>query len=315
VHIFTTLTSPTASVSTDCASLKPLHPTAALGGVLGRARLQVLRSTVLLSLVIAASSLVAAAVLSSPNEGTRATAVALAATWCAIWAAAATFPRATASVFASWRLTALVLVAANTATVSVTGGITSPLLSVSIYVGWIASVVLRTRAAAAMTVAISASIFAGYFAAGASLGDVFTGPQRYAAITAAMLPIVTGVVGVLLAGVTNSIFNRLPEMLDDLRAGRDATTPALTAVLARVDVRALPPAIISGRSEATKRIALTNAERAVVTLLAEGHTPQQIAILRGVAISTTRSQIKSAKRKAGARTIDELIAAAWEESA
>ena len=53
-------------------------------------------------------------------------------------------------------------------------------------------------------------------------------------------------------------------------------------------------------------MALTEAEAEVVRLLASGLAPKQIAHMRGVALSTVRSQLKRAKRKTGARTLAEL---------
>lgn len=55
--------------------------------------------------------------------------------------------------------------------------------------------------------------------------------------------------------------------------------------------------------------ALSPAERAVVGLLADGLTPKEIAVARGTSIETVRTQIKKAKRTAGARTLDQLVAA------
>jgi DNA-binding CsgD family transcriptional regulator len=55
--------------------------------------------------------------------------------------------------------------------------------------------------------------------------------------------------------------------------------------------------------------ALSPAERAVVGLLADGLTPKEIAVARGTSLATVRTQIKSAKRTSGARTLDQLVAA------
>src|SRR5204862_3215831 len=110
------------------------------------------------------------------------------------------------------------------------------------------------------------------------------------------------------------IFSRLPEVLYGLRHGEPATTPGLTALLAGQRMLALPaaPAPTNEVDHAPVGAALTPAEREVVGLLADGHRAKQIALLRGVELSTVRSQIKSAKRKTGARTLDELVAVAWE---
>jgi DNA-binding CsgD family transcriptional regulator len=54
---------------------------------------------------------------------------------------------------------------------------------------------------------------------------------------------------------------------------------------------------------------LSPAEREVVDLLANGLTPKEIAVARGTSLATVRTQIKNAKRTAGARTLDQLVAA------
>jgi DNA-binding CsgD family transcriptional regulator len=206
----------------------------------------------------------------------------------------------------------MLLAVANAATVAATGGIDSPIVAACMYVGWIGAVVVPARSAFVMAAAISSSVFAGYLLAGASLADILTGPARYGALSNAFLPIFAGIVGGLLATVTNSLFGRLPEAIQEFRSGAWATTPALTALLAGRQLRALPTAPLDARSPAGSGAALTGAECEVVALLADGHRPKQIARLRGVALSTVRSQIKAAKEKTGARTIDELVAIGWD---
>jgi DNA-binding CsgD family transcriptional regulator len=280
----------------------------ALAGVLDRSRLQVLRATVLIGLLVACSNLAGA----TPSGRVQGPATLLGSIWCVLWLVAATFPMITARCLLRWRVTALALAGANAATVALTGGIDSPLLSVCMYGGWIASVVVNARGAMGISLTIAASVFAGYLLAGASPADVLTGAHRDSALNSALLPILTGLVGVMLAGVTNSIFGRIPEIVDGLRHGAPASTPAMTALLAGHPIALLPPGPRERRA-VPGRVALTSAEREVVALLADGLRPKQIARLRGVAISTVRSQIAAAKKKTGARTIEELIAITWED--
>ena len=54
---------------------------------------------------------------------------------------------------------------------------------------------------------------------------------------------------------------------------------------------------------------LTCSERRVLTLLAQGLAPKQAAWELHVAISTVRSHIASAKRKSGARTLQQMVGA------
>jgi DNA-binding CsgD family transcriptional regulator len=163
-----------------------------------------------------------------------------------------------------------------------------------------------------MSLAITGSVLAGYLLGGASPGDVVTGPYRYSALSLAVLPLLTGVVGVLLACVTNSVFSRLAQTVAEVRCGFAASTPAMAALLSGRPARALCAAP-SGSPDAASSVALlTNAEREVVALLVAGHLPKQIARLRGVALETVRSQIKTSKRKTGARTINDLVSRAWD---
>jgi DNA-binding CsgD family transcriptional regulator len=306
------------AIRTDTRSAALLRETSrsyapdVLADVLGRARLQVLRSTVVICLLIALSNLVGAIAGFTASGRVTGPAITLGAAWCVLWAFGAMFPRITACCFTNWRITTLFLVAANVGTVAVTGGMVSPLLSVCMYTGWIASVVVQARAAAVMSLMIAGSLFAGYLFAGASIADVLSGPYRHAAVTSAVLPIVTGAVGVLLASVTNTTFGQLGDTLQALRCGAEATTPAMTALLAGRPVLALPAAYSQSAHATASGAPLTNAEREVVAMLADGHRPKQIALLRGVALSTVRSQIKAAKKKTRVRTIDELVAVAWD---
>lgn len=234
-----------------------------------------------------------------------------AAAWSLLWALAAIFPAITARAFERWRVTALTLALANAATVASTGGIDSPVLAVCMYVGWIASVVVGARAVILTSLTIGCSMLAGYLLAGNSFSEILSEPYRYVALTNAVLPIVTGMVGLLLAGVINSIFNGLPETIAGLRRGAGATTTAMTALFRGEPVLLLPPST----RPAAVAARLTAAEREVVALLADGHHPKQIAQKRDVAISTVRSQIKAAKRKTGSRTIEQLIVVSWNTGA
>jgi DNA-binding CsgD family transcriptional regulator len=276
-----------------------------MSAVFDVARLRVLRATVLICLLISVGNLVGAFAGFTASGDVIGPAPALGAAWCILWALAARFPSLTARQFAACRRTALVLAAANALTVGVTGGIESPLLAVCMYVGWIASVVVRLRAALAVSVAIAVSVLAGYLLAGASISDIFTGPHRYDAVTNAALPVITGSIGVLLAFVTNTTFGRLGPTLAGLRTGELATSPALTALFAGRPVLELP-VTSTAHQEPAARVGLTAAEAEVVRLLASGFTPKQIAHLRGVALSTVRSQLKRAKQKTGAGTLAEL---------
>lgn len=297
-----------ASDGTDTCAEPRAAGSSGLGAILETARLRVLRATILISLLIALSNLVGAIAGFTVSGAVTGPAITLGAGWCVLWLLAATWPELTTRAFVRWRLTALVLGSANAATIALTGGIDSPLPTVCVYVGWIGAVVVPTRPALVMSLVISASVLAGYMLAGASVADILTGTYRYGAVTNAVLPLLAGMIGALLTNVTNSVFSGLAPTTDGLRGGMPATTPGLTALLAGRPVLE-PPAFVSDSEPAPpgrpdRR--LTDAEREVVRLLAKGYTPKQIARLRKVKESTVRSQVKSAKRKTGARTLAQL---------
>lgn len=94
----------------------------------------------------------------------------------------------------------------------------------------------------------------------------------------------------------------VPARLAAARAGASAVTPALAAA-----VRAEPVALLP-RANATSVIApLTEAERKVLALLTDGLVPKQAALELSVTLPTVRSHIAAAKRKTGARTIEQLV--------
>ena len=92
-----------------------------------------------------------------------------------------------------------------------------------------------------------------------------------------------------------------PESLTGMRAGAPALTPQLAAAVRADVLPALP------RADPRDLVALlTPAERRVVRLLAYGLAPKQAARELGVALPTVRAQIAAAKRKTGARSIEQL---------
>ncbi len=94
-----------------------------------------------------------------------------------------------------------------------------------------------------------------------------------------------------------------PAGLAEARAGSiDTITPALAAA-----VRGEPIAELARGDPVAITATLSVAERAVLSLLARGLAPKQAARELGVELSTVRSHIASAKRKTGARTLDQLV--------
>jgi DNA-binding CsgD family transcriptional regulator len=93
---------------------------------------------------------------------------------------------------------------------------------------------------------------------------------------------------------------RVQPLLDDIRDGTPALTPALTLAIARGP---LPIPQLPAPSPGAQ---LTPAERRIVQGLACGRTPKQLARELGVSPATVRTHIKHAKRKTGARTLPQL---------
>jgi DNA-binding CsgD family transcriptional regulator len=106
-------------------------------------------------------------------------------------------------------------------------------------------------------------------------------------------------IAIALAVVTLVVFlQRRPQVLSQLREN---------------DLLLGPPyergdrAPVQRQLEPAPRTALSPAELQVVTLLAAGRAPKEIAAHLCVAISTVRSHLKAAKRKTHARTLPELV--------
>lgn len=111
------------------------------------------------------------------------------------------------------------------------------------------------------------------------------------------------VVGVLMVALLRSFLASAPRRLADVRAGGRSLTPQLALAAAGRTVALLPAA-----DARTLIAALTRGECDVVALLAAGRVPKQAAHDLSIALPTVRSRIASAKRKTGARTLDQLVA-------
>jgi DNA-binding CsgD family transcriptional regulator len=93
-----------------------------------------------------------------------------------------------------------------------------------------------------------------------------------------------------------------PTSVVSVRDGARSLTPQLALAVAQPRAlldRADPRAVTSG---------LSGAEWRVVALLAQGRAPKQIALESSLALATVRSHIANAKRKTGARTVEQLAA-------
>jgi DNA-binding CsgD family transcriptional regulator len=106
----------------------------------------------------------------------------------------------------------------------------------------------------------------------------------------------------LLIAVLRWFLGTASHRIAEVRQGGQSLTPQL-ALAARVPLLALPRA--DPRALADH---FTTSERNVLALLATGHSPKQAARDLVVSLATVRSHVASAKRKCGARTLDQLVA-------
>lgn len=182
--------------------------------------------------------------------------------------------------------------------VATDGLVGSPYAAVTLTTVGIAVVVARARTVWLCVLALGVSYAAAALAEGspAELAD----HGQLGTVVGALVSY--PVAATLLLGLRRR-FTRFVEnvepTLEVIRAGPPASTPALERALRGVPLTLAPGPVSAG---------LTPAERRVVEGLAGGRTPKQLAFAWGVSINTVRSQISSAKRKTGARTLRELAA-------
>jgi len=112
-----------------------------------------------------------------------------------------------------------------------------------------------------------------------------------------------GAVGLLMIALLRRFLAGAPQQLAAVRAGGRSLTAQLALAASGRHVALLPAA------DARTLIAgLTRGEREVMALLATGRVPKQAAHDLSIVLATVRSRIASAKRKTGARTLDQLVA-------
>jgi DNA-binding CsgD family transcriptional regulator len=138
---------------------------------------------------------------------------------------------------------------------------------------------------------------------GRSLAWMVVGAGQSTVATQIADLILNAVAGIALLALLHGVMSRIPATLAAARTRGVAVTPRLAQAVARTAPAQLP------RADARAVIEpLTVAERDVLSLLADGRAPKQAAYERGIAISTVRSHIAAAKRKTGARTLEQLVA-------
>jgi DNA-binding CsgD family transcriptional regulator len=167
---------------------------------------------------------------------------------------------------------------------------------------WIA-VITSSTGIVALCVALSA---AGYVADLAIQGHtaswLLNGPGRDLIANQVIDLAANAGVMLLLIALLRWFVGTAPQRITEVRLGGLSLTPQL-ALAARVPLLALPRADPRALTEH-----FTTSERNVLALLATGRSPKQAARDLVVTLATVRSHVASAKRKCGARTLDQLVA-------
>lgn len=190
-------------------------------------------------------------------------------------------------------------------------GLDGTLTTQAVWLTWVAAVTVSASRTLLAAVSMSLATAAVLAWSGMSTYELFRGPDRFQVTLLICTPVVTALVGLAVVGVFRDLLQNATAILDDVAAGGPASTPALGRLLHRGPQSLLtagPPSPPATKPE------LTRTEADIVAMLRDGHTPKQIALQRGRSIHTVRTQIKHAKRKVGARTLNELISRTWPTS-
>ncbi|MGI8412298.1 MAG: helix-turn-helix transcriptional regulator [Solirubrobacteraceae bacterium] len=174
---------------------------------------------------------------------------------------------------------------------------------VALAIVWFAVIVSSTRWVV-LTVAISAvGYVAGLAAQGHTAGWMIDGPGRDLVINQTVDLIANAAAVTLLVTLLRRFLRSVPARLIEARAGAGVLAPQLNSAVSG------DPTFLLDRGDASGIVfALSEGERNVVGLLVAGLVPKQAALVLGLSLAAVRSRIANAKRKTGARTLDQLVA-------
>jgi DNA-binding CsgD family transcriptional regulator len=251
-----------------------------------------------------ADALLDLAVGSTSGDGLRRVVLGLACL--GAWAVALINYRTLARVLPRHPWLILLAVGASAIPIALDGGLNSALLDVPMPLAWVAAVAASTGFTLLTGAVIGIAFVVAAIAAGLPIGQLLATGNGYNLVTNALDGPLLAIAGVLLAGSFRSLLSRSDAWVEAVHAGAEASTPALGRL-----IRGREPLLLVSGSAALR---LTGSEQAVVDLLADGLRAKQIAHVRGTSVQTVRTQIKLAKRKTGARTLDELVAIACRTS-
>lgn len=233
--------------------------------------------------------------------------IVVAVTWLAVWGLLLDGAETAQAWFARRPVSLVAMAAIGMAPVALDGGLEGTLTTQALWLTWVAAVTVSARMTLATAGAMSAAAAMAMALSGMGPHDLFVGSDRFQVTLLICTPLVAALVGLAVVGVFRTVLAGADDTLAAIAAGARASTPALGQLLHRHSRELLG----AGTSNVGGRFDLTETEAEIVALLRGGRTPQQIALDRGRSIHTVRTQIKHAKRKVGARTINELITRTW----
>ena len=196
----------------------------------------------------------------------------------------------------------VLLAAAFAAAGALDVGVQRHFTEVAAAIGIVAAVVATPRWVA-LCVTVSAVGFVGDLALHGRSLEWMLGAGRSDVAGQLVNLVANAAAGVLMIALLRRFVAGAPLRVAAVRAGGPSLTPQLALAARERHHPELPAA------DARVLIApLTRGERAVVALLAEGRVPKQAAVDLSIALPTVRSRLAAAKRKTGARTLDQLVA-------
>lgn len=160
----------------------------------------------------------------------------------------------------------------------------------------------------------SLALVTAFLASGTPADQLFDDANRYVVVTGILNPFVIVFVALALAGVFSWLIGVAPGTLWNIRNGGEATTDGLTQLFGASPVPLLDAGGPDRAPDARKRTVLTQEEREIISDLAKGRTPQQIALGRGWTQPMAYRRLAVARSKVGARTNEQLVVLAWEPS-
>jgi len=166
----------------------------------------------------------------------------------------------------------------------------------------IAALICSARVVA-LCFAVSAAGFLAALAVHGNSVQWMVGDGRYTVAGQLVNLAANGAAGLLMIALLRAFLASAPEKLDAVSSGGASLTPQLALAASGGHMR-----LLAAADPQTLIATLTDAERAVVRLLADGRVPKQAAGDLSIALPTVRSRIAAAKRKTGARTLEQLVA-------